>query len=112
VQKEGRRPTYQPLSSGLNFAELRKADVQLRRIPLLRTRVNKDKREGPELLRPGPVVALISRCAPASASREPGHRLRHTLPRPDRLQRTLRLYRPAVDTTAVGVDRVEKASVA
>src|SRR5829696_4636242 len=85
---------------------------ELLRISLLRTRVNKDKREGPELLRPGPVVALISRCAPASARRQPGHRLRHTLPRPDRLQRTLRSYRPAVDTTAVGVDRVEEATVA
>src|SRR5918994_4121595 len=86
--------------------------VRLPRIPLPRTPVNKDKREGPELLRPGPVVALISRGAPASASREPGHRLRHALPRPDRLQRTLRIYRPAVDTTAVGVDRVEESPVA
>src|SRR5215208_6796729 len=77
-----------------------------------RTPVNKDKREGPELLRPGPIVALISRCAPASARREPGHRLRHTLPRPYRLQRTLRSYRPAVDATAVGVDRVEESPVA
>src|SRR5215217_9023686 len=85
---------------------------ELQRIPLPRTPVNRAQGEGPELLRPGPVVALISRCAPASARREPGHRLRHTLPRPDRLQRTLRSYRPAVDATAVGVDRVEEPPVA
>jgi hypothetical protein len=39
VQKEGRRPTHHPLSSGLNFLELREAEV--RRIRLLRTLVNR-----------------------------------------------------------------------
>src|SRR5215218_9108447 len=85
---------------------------ELRRITLPRTPVNEDKREGPKLLRPGPLVALMSRCAPASARREPGHRLRHTLPRPYRLEQPLGLYRPAVDATAVGIDRVEESPVA
>jgi hypothetical protein len=41
VQKEGRCLTHHPLSSRLNFQELRKTEVQLLRIHLLSTRVNK-----------------------------------------------------------------------
>src|SRR5215212_4109061 len=46
---------------------------ELPRILLPRTPVNRVQGGGPELLRPGPVVALISHCAPASARRQPGH---------------------------------------
>jgi hypothetical protein len=56
--------------------------------------------------------SLQSHLAPASACREPGHRLRHALPRPDGLERTVRDYRPAADAATVGVDRVEEPPVA
>src|SRR5919107_5998491 len=56
--------------------------------------------------------SLHSLLAPASSRREPGYRLRHALPRPDGLERPVRVYRPAVDAATVGVDRVEEPPVA
>src|SRR5829696_3847075 len=58
------------------------------------------------------VERLETHLAPASARREPGHRSRQAAPRPDRLQRTLRLHRPAVDAATLSVDRVEEPTVA
>src|SRR5215217_3531212 len=58
------------------------------------------------------VKRLESHLTPASARREPGHRRRHALPRPDRLQRARCADRPAIDAAVVGVDDVEEPPVA
>src|SRR5688572_25489731 len=43
----------------VNFLELRKGEVQLRRILIPRTPVNKGDEAGPELLRPGPASCFL-----------------------------------------------------